>query len=380
MHSVIEISSTSRVPSWIPDEVRRYLAHTVQGQSIRSLAREAGCHASTVLRQVRRYETRRDDFLVDHALQRLGTAHDPSIADRSQIDEENTMTNTMTLAAKLRELSMPTDAEIRAEAPRVLRRLNEPGACLAIAEDMEKAVIAREDGSGRTLRTAVVDRPLAEALALKDWVAPLSDGRIKRYRITTAGRHALKRFLAEDEALRAGFAEEADPYLAQHGEHIIRKDRSSVGARRRVRYNATESPLLSLARRRDKSGEPFLSADLVAAGERLREDFELAQLGPRVAQNWDRFMTGGGQGSIRVSGGGGGAEAVRKRVADALSDLGSGLGDVVLRCCCFLEGMEAAEKRMGWSARSGKIVLRIALIRLKRHYDEKSSDWSPLIG
>jgi hypothetical protein len=42
--------------------------------------------------------------------------------------------------------------------------------------------------------------------------------------------------------------------------------------------------------------------------------------------------------------------------------------------------MEAAERRMGWSARSGKIVLRIALQRLKHHYDEKYGPHGPMIG
>ena len=53
---------------------------------------------------------------------------------------------------------------------------------------------------------------------------------------------------------------------------------------------------------------------------------------------------------------------------------------VALRCCCFLEGLEVAEKRMGWAARSGKIVLRIALMRLRRHYDETYGRSGPLIG
>ncbi len=376
MHMGQDTKAPIIVPDWIPVEVQRYLAHTEQGRSIRSLAREAGCHASTVLRQVRRYETRRDDLLVDLALTRLGQV-DPSIC-RSWPGSENG--ETMTIAPDAKDLSLPDETMLRSEAPRVLRRLNEPGACLAIAKDMEKAVIVRESEHGQTLRTAVVDRPLAEAMALKDWVTLSQDGRISRYRISTAGRHALKRFLAEDEARRSGLAEDARPFAAQHGESGEKTVSDTTGKRKRVRYNAAESPLQSLARRRDKTGQAFLSPDLVAAGERLREDFELAQMGPRVAQNWDRFLTSGCRGDFNHSGGGGGSENARNRVAKALSDLGPGLGDVVLRCCCFLEGMEAAEKRMGWSARSGKIVLRIALHRLKRHYDEAEGNWSPLIG
>jgi hypothetical protein len=67
-------------------------------------------------------------------------------------------------------------------------------------------------------------------------------------------------------------------------------------------------------------------------------------------------------------------------VAAALRDLGPGLGDTALRVCCYLEGLEATEKRMGWSARSGKIVLRIALQRLARHYEETYGPGGGLIG
>jgi hypothetical protein len=96
-------------------------------------------------------------------------------------------------------------------------------------------------------------------------------------------------------------------------------------------------------------------------------------MGPRVTQNWDRFLTTGDRGGAPGDSGiGDGPTAARNRVAAALGDLGPGLGDVVMRVCCFLEGLEAAEKRMGWSARSGKVVLRIALQRLKRHYEGRS--------
>jgi hypothetical protein len=95
-------------------------------------------------------------------------------------------------------------------------------------------------------------------------------------------------------------------------------------------------------------------------------------MGPRVGQNWDRFLTGGDRGGfLNDSGLAEGPRAARARVSDALDDLGPGLADVVLRVCCFLEGLESAEKRLGWSARSGKVVLKIGLQRLLRHYEER---------
>ena len=363
----------SAYPNWVPTDVRHYLVHTEDGQSIRALARAAGCHASTITRQVRRNESRRDDPLLDDALDRLAVAarKQDTLPSKDQTE----------MMAQIRTTTLPDDMRIEAEARRILRRLAEPDAVLAIAPAMEKAVVVREMADGRAVRTAVVDREVAEAFVVKDWIEARGGGKVSRYGISTAGRAALKRLLSERESAKQGFAEAPAVFADQHrvwGERQI--NQGDARTSKRVRYNVNESPLAALARRKDKDGNPFLSDNLVGAGERLREDFELAQMGPRVTQNWDRFLTGGDRGGFQNSGGGGGgSEAARERVAKVLTELGPGLGDVVLRCCCFLEGMEQAEKRMGWSARSGKIVLKIALQRLHRHYQEQGAG-SGMIG
>ena len=368
------VQKSSSMPDWVPDEARRYLAHVEAGHSIRSIARQAGCHASTVLRQVRRTEQRREDLLVDLALSRLRDKRMPFTTGTAS----EGATKAMTIGETVHENTLPDDQEFRTTASRVLRRMNERGASLAIARDMEKAVVVREMPDGETIRTAIVDRAVAEAMALKDWLTQTGEGRIARYQISGPGRMALRRILAEEEAMRVGMGEGADPASEQHRDWVMRHASGDKNKKYGIRYNAAESPLSILARRKDKDGQAFLQPDLVAAGERLREDFELSQLGPRVTQNWERFLTGGARGDFSDSGSGG-SEAAKDRVLKALKDLGPGLGDVVLRCCCFLEGMEAVERHMGWSARSGKIVLRIALMRLKTHYDTVSS-WSPMIG
>jgi transposase-like protein len=368
-----ELTKADR-PDWLPKPVRLYLDHTEDGLSIRALARREGRHASTIMRQVRRYENRRDDPLLDEALSAFA-----GVRAAAQIDPARKETAAM--SAHIRPATPAVDElALEREGCRILRRLAEPGAVMAIAPDMDKAVVLRDLPDGRSLRTGVVDRAVAQAFTLKDWIACRKTGRVSTYEITGAGRAALKRMIDADDARRQGMAEAATPFGDQHrvwGERAVMDDAGP----RRVRYNMAESPIGTLGRRRDKDGKPFLEAELVEAGERLREDFELAQMGPRVAQNWDRFLTGADRGGFQPdSGMAEGPSPARARVAAALRDLGPGLGDVALRCCCFLEGLEVAEKRMGWAARSGKIVLRIALQRLRRHYDETYGRSGPLIG
>ncbi|MBW4960994.1 DUF6456 domain-containing protein [Sulfitobacter sp. CW3] len=354
----------SKIPGWVPREARHYLSHVELGRPIRALARSADCHASTILRQIRKLETRRDDPLIDNALETLGRAsrnEAPTDIERPKMTQSN-------------DSDVPDDETLTCEARRILRRLCETGAVLAVAAEMEKAVVVRDGAGGTSTRTAVVDRPIAQAMALKGWIATNGSGRITRYFITAAGRTALEQMLQQEKPRSIqGFADAQAEFTHQQDED------ETPRMSRRARYTMAESPLAALARRRDKDGTNFLSDRLVQAGERLREDFELAQMGEKTTQNWDRFLTPGGD-APTSSFSGSAPSAARARVGSALADLGPGLSDVVLRCCCYLEGLETTEKRLGWSARSGKIVLRIALMRLRKHYDETLGPGSAMIG
>ncbi len=366
----------------MPPEAATYIAFNVDGQSLRSLARARGCHPSTVMRQIRRAEAWREDPLLDEALDALlraaraarNAAAEPaphSTIARSKVPMELPPMPSPAAAQQ----NNPPESRIDREARRILRRLCEKGAFLAVAPEMDKAVVLREVVPGRQNRIAVVDRDVAHAFALQEWIACDKVGKIACYQITAVGRAALKRLLTEERAARepraGGFGEAPSPFQEQHRFFSERSVMASDGSgERKLRFNLAESPLSVLGRKRDKGGAPYLSAELIEAGERLREDFELAQMGPRITQNWERFLTAS---SDRDSFGGGregsgGSPDARIRVARAMEALGPGLSDIVFRVCCFLEGLEVAEKRMGWSARSGKIVLKIALERLAMHY------------
>jgi hypothetical protein len=135
--------------------------------------------------------------------------------------------------------------------------------------------------------------------------------------------------------------------------------------------NLAESPIAWLFSRRDGDGNPLISEAEFNAGERLREDFHFAQMSPSVTQCWSASAgTGGGARSAP----GAGVEladnviAAAERVRRALAAVGPELAGVLIDVCCHLKGLETVERRAGWPQRAGKVVLRVALRSLARHY------------
>ncbi len=362
-------SCAARVRDVLPRATRRgpardaslYLAHTELGAGIRELADASGTHPSTVSRAIRRVEGRRDDPLFD----RLVTGHgSPGAAgDGGGSGESSQGVATGPIAGEA----------LRRAAKRFLRRLSEPGAFMIIAEGAEKAGIFCAANEHRR-PIAMLPVTLAVEFLRQDWIRVTSRGAASvRYRITGMGRSFLKRELAEEQDTRrsTGMAEAPTPFAAQHREAAERlfADPAS-GEPTAIEVNLGESPIGWLSRRKGPDGRPFLAPEEVDAAEKLRADFEAAQIGPSVAQDWRKFLTPGDRlsGSPRPTGPAEGPRAARERVTTALGVLGPGLSDVALRTCCFLEGLEGCERRLGWSARSGKVVLKLALQRLADHY------------
>ncbi|KAB2940557.1 MAG: DUF6456 domain-containing protein [Hyphomicrobium sp.] len=137
--------------------------------------------------------------------------------------------------------------------------------------------------------------------------------------------------------------------------------------------NADESPIAWLRRRKDRSGEAMISQAQFDAGERLRADFFFAQMTPRTTTNWASLsprQRGRRYGAARQAGADmlDNAAAAGERVRRALSAVGPELSGVLIDVCCYLKGLEEAERDAGWPQRSAKIVLQLALTRLARHY------------
>lgn len=146
-------------------------------------------------------------------------------------------------------------------------------------------------------------------------------------------------------------------------EQPLHRPGNGRGEHRTVTVNLAESPLSWLHARGHLTDRQLL------AGEKLRGDYEAAAMGPEVTMRWEnvplaRQKRGAPSGLNRTER----MISAKKRFDNALTALGPDLSDIAWRVICVGESMPAAEREMAWPARSGKLVLRIALDRLAAFY------------
>jgi sirohydrochlorin ferrochelatase len=197
----------------------------------------------------------------------------------------------------------------------------------------------------------------AAALIAADLAVRRSDGTLA---ITRTGRAHLARL----ELARNGTV---DPFVGQHlglAQETVETADGYTGAN----IDATESPLVWLARRKGRDGRALIEPAQLQAGERLRADFTRAQMMPRTTSNWTSAVAQDCHGTSGVATYTDAVVAARERVRHALDAAGPEFGGLLIDVCCFLKGLEDLERERGWPPRSAKIVLQLGLDRLARHY------------
>jgi Domain of unknown function (DUF6456) len=238
------------------------------------------------------------------------------------------------------------------DALRVLKRLAAPGARLTRRGDVYALT-----GTGRAGRALHVPPSVVEAMRRRDWLSnalrgdPDADALV----LSDVGLSWLRRTVEGDEprALR----------LAASGEF----DAPGEGGATPVAVNDAESPVALLRAARDDAGKPLIDETQFIAAERLRRDFTLAQLAPRLTVDLSALVVAGRRGAQHgeISDI---ALAARQRFSRAVTALGAGLSDVAIDVCCFLKELDAADSTCGWSQSASLVVLRLALDRLAAHY------------
>ncbi|MBM3578330.1 MAG: ATPase [Alphaproteobacteria bacterium] len=240
---------------------------------------------------------------------------------------------------------------------RLLQALEEPSARGALSALEASTLVVLAANKGVTVVRARLPVAAGDAALAEGLVRWEQDGVERRMALTDAGRAHLRRLSAPD-------VDQAEPFRAQHASYALRQ--LDKGARPAL-VNDAESPRAWLARRKDREGRSFLDAAQFEAGERFRRDIEQAQLLQRVTANWEASINaarrGADAGTVSEV-----AIDARRRLARAFDAVGPEMAGLLTDVCGYLKGLEIIETERGWPPRSAKVVLRIALDRLARHY------------
>ena len=247
---------------------------------------------------------------------------------------------------------MSAVGEIEREARRVFRKLMAPGAHLVPQGGDAWRLVSREELNAA--RIAPLAAATVQAFARRGWLKRA--GAAGTYVLSDAGRGWFERA-----------TESGDPFEAQHQLRRTRLVKDAQGIERRVTVDESESPLARLKQRGLLDGAQF------DAGEKLRRDFTLAQLMPRLGVDYSAATVLGRRGQKNEGEFTDMVIAAKQRFANAMRAVGPGLSDLLFDVCCHLRGLEDAERANAWPSRSARVVLAIALDRLADHYGMRAA-------
>ena len=349
-HEDLHLPRRGRAGIALARQAAMYLAHTSFSLTYAEVGTLFERDRTTVSHACRAIEDRREDPLFDRALELLDRAIRALLYPRF-----------FDLLKRLPVSKNMTPKALRSPGPKP------PSICsplsllvkLAKRECVGELVVAANGTRALKLITGsgIADRPGAVApyavfAEARDqgWIAPRDEAGL-RWGVSQSGRLLLRR-------------------IQSQGEGIVRTALTAQlpAVPSKPSVDPAESPLSWLRRRKDKSGQPLITALEFDAGERLRADLWFAQMSPRVTVNWSA------NGGAPKGGGGIGIEvrdnvaAAQQRVRRALAAVGTISAGVLIDVCGHLHGLEQIERSRGWPSRSGKVALQMALLELARHY------------
>ncbi len=251
----------------------------------------------------------------------------------------------------------PTNREISREARRLFRLLAKPGNFLGPVSGSpgQFGISSRKTGARKAqiLTTAA----FLAAFSARGWISRRDEN---EWLLNDTGLAWLRRALAG-----------ADPFLVQHRIEATHHIENNDGHMERLCVNEGEDPLGWLHARKARDGKRLISDVQLEAGLRLRRDFTLGHFAPGITMSWQSTSQGSRRKRAHRAAGvdlSDNALAARQRFRRSLDAVGPELSGVLVDICCFLKGLEDAEKLNGWPQRSGKLVLQMALSALARHY------------
>jgi hypothetical protein len=241
-----------------------------------------------------------------------------------------------------------------------------------------KCVLLSKEKTHLHLRKTLYNVTLSGGLLPVDISTPLIRNYIARWKtyrhtkrtleLTQIGRHIINHHGIKTVSTAVLTSMDKQELFRQQHQSLTQQCLTVEGVTYIVSVHDNESPLTWLYRRRDRSGKSFLSAEEFQAGERLRRDITTAQLLPHVTMRWEESFVKSAYSPFNGDNISNSVVTAKQRLKKAIDAVGPEFSSLLIDTCGFLKSLDISERERQWPARSGKVILKLALGKLATHY------------